>query len=58
MDDKLNVTVSQEMLTEMMRKVLFDEDIECPHCETYMDPDQEKCVECGRINPLKEAGLI
>ncbi|MEX2715088.1 MAG: hypothetical protein Q6370_002185 [Candidatus Sigynarchaeota archaeon] len=32
--------------------------IECPLCGSQLEPDVERCGDCGWINPLEELGLV
>jgi ribosomal protein L40E len=45
-------------LTELMEVALFDGVIECEKCGNRMEPDAEKCGECGWENPIRACGLI
>lgn len=45
-------------LTELLEQAVREGVIECPNDGTSIEPDAEKCPECGWVNPLREHGMI
>lgn len=43
---------------EILGQAAIDGVITCPKCGTLLEPDADKCPECGWNNVLKEYGLI
>ena len=48
----------EDDLTDLLEQAASDSVIECPHCGQSLEPDAEKCPECGWKNPLPLNGLI
>lgn len=42
----------------ILKQAARDSVIYCPECGSSMEPDLEKCGDCGWINPLPKLGLI
>jgi len=47
-----------EEAMDMLRQAVFDDVVECPKCGSKMEPDAEKCGECGFSGTLRGMGLI
>lgn len=44
---------------DILRLSVIDSVIPCMYCEYEpLEPDYDTCPECGKQNPLKEAGFI
>lgn len=51
--------LSQKQLLVMMEHVVMDRDLFCPYClERLYEADYDRCNNCGRVNPLREKGII
>lgn len=46
------------VITDFLKQAAHDGFIVCPVCENRIEPDCEKCGECGWKNPLVSGGLI
>ena len=47
-----------EELEKLLKSASYDGVIYCPKCETSLEPDVEKCGECGWVNRLRAEGFI
>ena len=45
-------------LKDLLEQAVNDTIIECPNCSSHLEPDAEKCSECGWKNLLRILGLI
>ena len=45
-------------IMRMLRNAVFDSVVECPYCDTRLEPDYETCPMCDKPNPLMERGMI
>jgi len=46
------------MIEGLLREAVEDGVISCRKCGSLIEPDGERCGECGWINPLVEGGFI
>ena len=54
----MSVVSIDDELMELLEVAVCDGDFECKDCGLYLEPDADKCPECGWKNPLREWGLI
>jgi len=47
-----------EELFQLLEQAACEGVIECPKCGTTLEPDAEKCPECGWQNILRDMGFI
>ena len=47
-----------EELIELLEQAAEEGIINCPRCGAPLEPDAERCGECGFPNPLIELGFI
>lgn len=45
-------------LENLLKQASYDGVIQCPKCDTSLEPDAEKCGECGWTNRLRAEGFI
>ena len=45
-------------INELLKEAAYEGRITCPECGNYIEPDCDKCGDCGWINPLISMGLI
>lgn len=43
---------------EVLEEAVFEGVITCRKCDSLIEPDAEKCDECGWINPIISEGWI
>ncbi len=47
-----------EEIIELLEQAAEEGVINCPRCGAPLEPDAERCGECGFPNPLVELGFI
>ena len=45
-------------MMSVLEEAAIDGVITCPECGNRIEPDCDRCGDCGWVNPLVEMGLI
>lgn len=46
------------IIDEMLEQALFDGVVNCPTCQSDLEPDYDVCPHCKVSNPLRKGGFI